>query len=339
MILAGDIGGTKVNLALAPSPGEAGSTTELLAMETFPSSTPGGLEAIVTTFLTHYQHLGKPGKACFGIAGPVQDGVCRTTNLPWVVDSRQLALTLGIPKVALLNDLEANAYGINPLESNPDNFLTLSPGIETNGNRAVISAGTGLGQAGISWDGKRHVPFACEGGHSSFAPQTALDMALADYMRWEYGHVSWERVLSGMGIANIYRFLRDTSGRPETREVAQEIDQTNDVGAVVSRWALAAAAGSPRVCPLCTKTMNLFLTYYGSEASNLAVKIMARGGVYIGGGIAVKNLELMKSYTFLDAFLSKGRMRPLLRSFPVKVILNDKAALLGAAWYACNEMV
>ncbi|PTX92237.1 glucokinase [Verrucomicrobia bacterium LW23] len=337
MILAGDIGGTKVNLALAPSPGEAGTASGLLAMETFPSNTPGGLHAIVATFLSHNASLGKPVKACLGIAGPIKDDVCRATNLPWVIDARELEATLGIPRVALLNDLEANAYGLNALEGNPANFLTLAEGEPTKGNRCVVSAGTGLGEAGIAWDGTRYLPFACEGGHTSFSPQTLLDEELLDYLKWEYGHVSWERVVSGMGIANIYRFLRDTSGRPQTAKVAQEMEACGDIGAVVSKWALSAAAGGPG-CPLCTKTMNLFLTYYGAEASNLALKIMARGGVYIGGGIAVKNLALMQSTTFMDAFLSKGRMRALLQTFPVRVILNDKAALLGAAWYACNAM-
>jgi glucokinase len=233
--------------------------------------------------------------------------------------------------VSLLNDLEANAYGINTLL--PSELVSLNPKADHRqvGNRALISAGTGLGEAGMHWDGVTHRPFASEGGHASFSPNDAIGDELLIFLRKERGHVSWERVLSGMGMNNLYRFFRQRSGQPEPEWLTEQF-KTGDFGAVVGQ------AGLSGKDPVCVETVDCFTRNYGSEAGNLALKMLALGGVYIGGGIAPKMLEKMKSSIFLDAFYHKGRLAPVLETMPVHVILNDKTALQGAAWFAAHAV-
>jgi glucokinase len=318
MILAGDIGGTNTRLAFFNNEdGRLKHVTE----EVFPSRNYPGLDEIAAGFV---QSKGLPvTQAAFGIAGPVQNNRCQATNLPWVVDGAQLAARLGLGHVILMNDLEANAYGIPALE--PTSFAVIQEGRPgAVGNGAVISAGTGLGEAGLYWDGRQHRPFATEGGHASFSPCTELEDELLRYLRRQFPHVSWERVVSGPGLLNIYRFLRDTGHGEEPAWLADEMKQ-KDSSAVISRAALEGRSD------LCVQALDMFVSLYGSEAGNLAVKLIATGGVYLGGGIAPKILAKIKTSTFLDAFLDKGRMRELLETIPIRVILDDKTALKGAA--------
>jgi glucokinase len=326
MFLAGDIGGTKTNLAVYASQNER---LELLRAVSFPSQSHATLTEIVRLFLAAGSE--KIRYACFGVAGPVKGGVVQVTNLPWTVNAALLQAELGFQKVSLLNDLEANAYGISTLQ--PHELLPLNPGGNPDqvGHRALISAGTGLGEAGLMWDGVAHRPFASEGGHASFAPNDAIGDELLVFLRKERGHVSWERVLSGLGMTNLYRFFRQRSGAPEPDWLAEQI-RTGDLAAVVTK---AGLAGSD---PVCVEALDCFTRNYGAEAGNLALKLLSLGGVYIGGGIAPKMLPKMQSSIFLDAFYHKGRMSPLLQSMPVYVILNDKTALQGAAWYAAHEV-
>jgi glucokinase len=249
-----------------------------------------------------------------------------TPNLPWVVDAAAMASQLGLPGVALLNDLEANAWGIGAL--GPEDFLTLNAGAPgARGNACVVAAGTGLGEAGMYWDGTMLRPFACEGGHVEFAPRDAREIALLQYLTLKFGHVSYERVVSGPGLANIYAFLCDTGRGKETPEIARVLRE-GDAAAVIARAALDGR------CALCVAALDLFVSIYGAEAGNAALKFMAEGGVYIGGGVAPKLIAKLVDGTFLRAFVAKGRMQPLLEAMPLRVIMNPKTALLGAARYA-----
>lgn len=321
MILAGDIGGTNTRLAFADE--KAGCLT-LVAEATFSSREHASLESVLRKFLS--AHPIPITRAAFGIAGPVRHGRCDATNLPWVVDSHLVAREIGLERVGLINDLEANAYGVAALQR--EDFVLLNEGaVNAEGNAAIISAGTGLGQAVLYWDGRQHHPFATEGGHADFAPRNHLEMALLEYMMKQYQRVSYERVVSGPGLLNIYRFLRDTGRGEEPQWLAERMRQ-QDPSAVISQSALRGES------ELCAQALDLFVTLYGAEAGNLALKVMATGGVYLGGGIAPKIVEKLKASAFLNAFMSKGRMRPLLQAMPVRVILNQKTALLGAARFA-----
>jgi len=319
MFLAGDIGGTKTNLAIYTY---EGGTDRLVAKKVaaFPSRDHGTLGEIIRKFLGDDHSI---QQACFGVAGPVKGGKVQVTNLPWIVDAAALQAELGIAQISLLNDLEANAYGINTLL--PEELLSLNPQCEARqvGNRALIAAGTGLGEAGMLWDGVSHRPFASEGGHASFAPNDSIGDELLIWLRKKHGHVSWERVLSGMGMKNLYAFFRERSGVQEPDWLAAELKDGTK----------AALSGKDQVC---SDALDCFTRNYGAEAGNLALKMLALGGVYIGGGIAPKILPKMQGPLFLDAFTHKGRLSPLLQSTPVYVILNDKTALQGAAWFAAH---
>jgi glucokinase len=324
MILAGDIGGTNTRLALFRLDGER---LALVAERTYPSRSYAGLDPIVREFAS--RDAPRVEHACFGIAGPVVDGRSATTNLPWVVDARRLAGDLRLASVGLINDLEANAYGIAALEAR--DFAVLHAGaagetavVGAAGHAAILSAGTGLGEAGLYWDGERHHPFASEGGHASFAPVGDLQIELLRHLARSHPHVSWERVLSGPGLYNIYAFLRDT-GRGEEPPWLFEQMREGDPSAIISGAALAGRSA------LCDQALDLFVVLYGAEAGNLALKFKATGGVYVGGGIAPKIIERLGQPPFVSAFLDKGRMRALLERIPVKVILNTRTALLGAA--------
>jgi glucokinase len=318
MILAGDIGGTKTRLAFFAV---TGPRLQPVAEEQFPSRAHSSLDEIVRKFVS--AHRLPIECAGFGIAGPVKHGRCEATNLPWVVDVRQLADQLGTASVALINDLEANAYGVAALE--PSDFVMLNRGApDADGNAAIIAAGTGLGEAGFYWDGKALRPFACEGGHTDFAPRNEREIGLLRYLLSRFARVSYERVLSGPGLYNIYQFLRDTGHGEEPAWLTDAL-RHQDPAAVISQAALAGK------CSLCEQTLELFVSLYGAETGNLALKVMATGGIYIGGGIAPKIIEKLRGPTFMQAFIDKGRMRPLLEAMPVRVILNDRTALLGAA--------
>jgi glucokinase len=324
MFLAGDIGGTKTNLAVYAY---HDGVLEAQRTASFASQDYATLTEIILAFLGAGSAI---RHACFGVAGPVKDRRVQVTNLPWVVDAAALQMQLGFQQVSLLNDLEANAYGIATLR--PDELVSINPGADQMqvGNRALIAAGTGLGEAGLMWDGVAHRPFSSEGGHASFAPTDAIGDELLSFLRKDHGHVSWERVLSGkLGMANLYRFFRQRSGTPEPGWLTEQL-RAGDLGAVVS---VAGLAGTD---PVCVETVDCFTRNYGAEAGNLALKMLALGGIYVGGGIAPKMLVKMQSAIFLDAFTNKGRLSPLLRSTPVYVIMNDKTALQGAAWFAAH---
>jgi glucokinase len=264
-----------------------------------------------------------PDSACFGVAGPVRNGRVEASNLPWVIDSNRLADELRIRKAVLINDVEANAWGIPTLDPKDVVSLNQVKGAPA-GNQAVIAAGTGLGEAGMYWDGVQHHVFACEGGHGDFAPRNELEMDLLRYLRARFGHVSYERIVSGPGLLNVFHFLRDSGRGTEPKWLADEMLHS-DPAAAISKAALDGK------CPLSEQALDLFVSIYGAEAGNLALKIMATGGVYLGGGIAPKIVPKLSGPLFMQAFVCKGRMQPLLETMPVKVITNDKTALLGAA--------
>ncbi len=318
MILAGDIGGTNARLAFFDV---IDGKLSLLSNSVFPSREFSGLDEIVAQFLSTSKY--HPDRACFGIPGPVRNGRVETSNLPWVVESKRLEAELKIPKALLVNDLEANAWGIASLTA--VDLVDLNPGAgNPSGNQAVISAGTGLGQAGLYWDGTTHRIFACEGGHTDFGPRNEIEMDLLKYLYARYGHVSYERILSGPGLVNVFHFLRDTGRGTEPKWLTEEMAHS-DPAAAVSR------AGIEAKTPLAEQAVDLFVSIYGAEGGNLALKLLAVGGVYLGGGIAPKILPKLNSPLFLQAFLDKGRMRPLVEAIPVRVITNDKIALYGAA--------
>jgi glucokinase len=322
-VLAGDTGGTSTRLGIFEMDGAG---YRVVAQGSYPSQQYPGLGEIVAEFVgSHGQSC---EGACFGVAGPVTGRRARTTNLPWVIDADELALTSGISTVMLLNDLEATAWGVSVLDESQ--IVTLNPGkAETSGNGAVIAAGTGLGEGGIHCDGTTARPFACEGGHASFSPTDELADRLLLYLRDLHGHVSWERVLSGPGLANLYRFMLADGGLDQP-EWFLEAERSGDPVPAISEAALSER------CEISVGTLELFARLYGVEAGNLALKLMATGGVWVGGGIAPKILRFLEDGAFMKGFLGKGRMRPLLESMPVKVILDDRTALLGAAVRAAS---
>lgn len=322
MILAGDVGGTSARLAYFEWRGEK---LYPQVVEKYPSHEAEGLDAIVREFVR--AHPATIERAAFALPGPVVEGRVKTTNLPWLVEAASLARTIDIPSAGLLNDLEANTYGIFMLE--PSDFAVLNAGApNARGNIAVISAGTGLGEGGAAWDGERYVVFPTEGGHTDFAPRDEIEVALMLHLRERFHeHVSYERVVSGPGLVNVYEFLRDTGQGVEETWVREAMEE-GDPSAVISQ------AGLEGKSALCERALDMFVSMYGAEAGNLALKLYALGGVYIGGGIAPKILPKLTSGLFMDAFVAKGRHHALLKTMPVKVVLNDDAALFGAAYYA-----
>jgi glucokinase len=331
MILAGDIGGTNTRVALFESErGPAGVTLRPAAEVIYPSRQHAGLEEIVEHF--QRQHSRPVTAACFGIAGPVLNGRSVASNLPWVVESASLARMLGLPSCGLINDLEANAWGLRTLE--PADFLVLNEGNPNAvGNQGLISAGTGLGEAGLYWDGQTHRPFACEGGHCDYAPRTDREIELLRHLRSEFGgHVSYERVVSGMGLVNVWKFITGPGYDAAMREL-MVATHTPDPGAAITRAGLAGTEAAS------VEALDLFVSAYGAEAGNLALKVMATGGLYIGGGIAPKILPKLREKGFLEAFADKGRFGAVMRSIPVRVVLNDRTALRGAARYAADHSI
>lgn len=328
-ILAGDIGGTKTILAVfdqavfEPDRLKKGSyqaeVQQVYASKDYPS-----FESLVASFVGEKNI--RCDRACFGIAGPVTKRHAQTTNLPWIIEADSIEKVLGGASVSLLNDVQANAYGALCL-GDDDMFVLHHGQAVEDGNIAVVSPGTGLGEAGIIWSGSQYEAFASEGGHSTFTPQSVLEYELATELAKQFGHVSWERVLSGPGLVNIYNFLKQKRGLPEPEWLTQEF-QRGDDAVVISQTALL------NKFPICTEALDLFVHFLGAEAGNWALKLMAVGGVFLGGGIPPKILQAIQSPSFRQAFIRKGRMQSLLERIPIKVILNSQAALYGAGYYA-----
>lgn len=317
LILAGDVGGTSTRLAFFEADK---SGLAVVAEKHYLSRQHGSLIEIVKLFVAEHQL--SPEQACFGIAGPVLEGKVTTPNLPWNIEAGDLARVLGLLTVKLINDLDANVYGIGILKN--EDMAVLNQGeANSTGTIAVISAGTGLGEALAYWDGACHRPLPSEAGHADFAPRSKLEAELMLYLQAEFGRVSYERVLSGPGLLNIYRFLRDVRHLPATPDVIDAMFSVDPAQAITA----AAINGS---CTLCSTTLDLFITIYGAEAGNAALRFFASGGVYIGGGIAPHIIGKLRGSNFMAAFTAKGRLSPILESMPVKVILNDRTALLGA---------
>jgi glucokinase len=330
MLLAGDIGGTKTVLALF-SP-EVGPHTPLREA-TFPSNSYGRLEAIVREFL---EQADEPiDRACFGVAGPVVAGRAEITNLPWIMEESSLRETFGWKAAKLLNDLESVAYAVPILE--PDDILTLAAGAPVaGGNIAVIAPGTGLGEAFLTWEGTHYRAHASEGGHASFAPIDTLQIGLLRYLheRMGHGHVSFERVCSGLlGIPNIYAYLKDTGHAEEPAWLAAKLAEAADPTPIIVK----AALDKTDPPELCAATLHMFVAILGAEAGNLALKVMSTNGIYLGGGIPPRIISALQEPLFLESLRRKGRFRDTVTDLPVHVILNRKAALLGAAAYGVRS--
>lgn len=318
MVLAGDIGGTKTNLGLFLK----GKRRPLpKAIETYPSRKALNLEQIIEQFLA--KHPVSISSACLGIAGPVENGRCKTTNLPWTVSERKIKNRFGWDKVRLINDLAATAWAV-PVLTEREFFALNRQRPARGGNLGLIAPGTGLGMALLVSKDGQYVPVPSEGGHSDFAPQSEAELALWLYLSQRVGHVSVERVLSGPGLFIIYCWLKYTGQGEEPTWLAEKISE-NDPSRVIAEAALVDEQ------PLCVKTLDLFVSIFGAAAGNLALTGLTTGGVYLGGGIPPKILPKLKEDIFMKAFTNKGRFRELLRQIPVRVIMNDKAALLGAA--------
>ncbi len=322
LVLAGDIGGTKTRLALCRL---AGDTCTPVSTRTFASNEYDGLETIIDEFLQGSERI---CFACFGVPGPVVRGTVNATNLPWKITERSLKRHLSIQNISLINDLVANAYGIEALKSK--DFIVLNPGRKMYGNAALLSAGTGLGTAVLFRDNAGFLPSPSEGGHVEFGPRNRLELDLLAYLFDRFGHVSYERLLSGSGLTNIYHFLRDSGRLGKEPAWLAERMELEDPAAVITETARL------RKCVLCDTALEVFVSIYGAAAGNLALQVMATAGIYIGGGIAPKIISKLKQGTFMKAFRDKGRLSVIVERIPVKVIMNDRAALLGAASYAAR---
>jgi glucokinase len=327
MILAGDVGGTKVHLALYNF---VGGRLGLVRENKFPSGEHGSLDEVVKLFLSQAEGAKEEiVAACFGCPGPVRDGRLKLTNLPWTLDERDLEKSVGIEHIFLINDLEANGYGIPELA--PDKVFTLLKGDPLAvGHRGLVSAGTGLGEALLIWDAKtqKHRPIPSEGGHCDFAARNEREIALLEYLgRVLNGRVSFERVVSGIGMKNVYAFLRDDEKMEEPAWLLERME-SEDPNAVIGQ------CGEDGSSEICAETLRMFASAFGAEAGNVGLKVLATGGMYLGGGIAPKILKTLQGGEFAQAFLDKGRLSPLLEAMPVRVILDERCALLGAAAFA-----
>jgi glucokinase len=322
IVLAGDIGGTNSRLGLFRV---GHSQCRLIFEKTFLSKNYTGLEVILGEFLTGQKRI---ASACFGVAGPVTSGIVKATNLPWLIDIRSLQKGLSLRRLEIINDLVANAYGIFMLKKN--DFQVLNTGKIRRGNAGIISAGTGLGEAVLFWNGNKHVPSPSEGGHVEFGPRNELEIELIEYLIDRFGRVSYERILSGEGLFNIYLFLRDAKRFDNEPEWLSTKIQQEDPASVISETA------KQKRNRLCVEALDMFSSIYGAAAGNLALQVMAVGGVYLGGGIAPKIIWKLKDGMFMKAFKNKGRLSEIVSQIPVKVIMNDRAALLGAAYRAAE---
>lgn len=324
MLLAGDVGGTKTHVALFEG---RGASLRLVEERRLPSRDYRSLTQLVQAAMG--RHAGRLRAACFGVAGPVVNGQwCTATNLPWVIDAKALARTLRVPCVHLLNDLEALAYSVPHLPRTQ--LFTVNRGKPVaRGAIAVIAAGTGLGEAALVWDGAGYRAVPSEGGHTEFGPRNSIEIELLRHLQKRFGHVSYERLASGPGKVNVYEFLRDTGRGKETAALRARLS-AGDYSAGISE------AGLDGTSALCAKALDIFMEIFGAEAGNLALKVLAGGGVYVGGGIAPTLLKKFKDGTFMRGFLDKGRFQRFMRQLPVHVILEQKAGLLGAARFAAQ---
>jgi glucokinase len=328
ILLAGDVGGTKTNLALYSS---KSGVADPLSEHTFPSEKYPDLESMLHEF------LGKEktpiDSACFGVAGPVIDGKASITNLSWIIDEANLAKEFKLASAHVINDLVATSYYVPHLTSEKDVYSLNKGSPIMNGNLAIIAPGTGLGEASLIWDGSRYRPIASEGGHCDFAPfgEVQIEMLQDLHQMWE--HVSWERVCSGLGIRNIYNYYhKDPIFAYEKAAMENETAGVEDPVPFIVDKALTEKAP----CSTCQATLNTFVEILGAEAGNLALKVLATGGVYLGGGIPPKIIPALTKGLFMQAFQRKGRMSDLLARIPVNVIMNPRTALLGAARYGLD---
>jgi len=319
-ILAGDVGGTKTNLALYEY---KDGQLFLIKQETYRTKEYSSLLDIITDF--EVEEIAKIDSICFGVAGPITKGKVHGTNFPWDIDTEELIQALQLESIFLINDMQANAYGLAAICEKDLDVLKYGSKIE--GNAVIISPGTGLGEAGLYWDGSAYHPFATEGGHCDFSPRNDFDLEIWKYFQQKYGHVSWERLLSGQGIRDTYQLIRNVSGEKETEAFKAKMEK-EDPAAVITKTALEG------IDPVCGETLDLFVRFLAIETSQLALKFKATGGIFIGGGIMPKIIKGMNREVFTDNFMQSGRMNSLLQMVPVNVILNDNTALLGAAYYA-----
>ena len=326
MLLAGDVGGTKTNLAIFASKDDLHTP---LFQAKLPSSNYPSLSALAQDFLTH---VNSPiEKAVFGVAGPVVDGTAKITNLPWVMDEKQLAADLHIPSVILMNDLAVLATAIPLLE--PGDVHTLNQGeAAEHGPIAVVAPGTGLGEAFLVWDGSRYRIYPSEGGHADFAPTSSNEIGLLVYMLENLEHVSYEHVCSGIGLPNIYAYLKESAMFDEPDWLREQFIQVDDQTPIIVNNGL----DNQHSAPICVATLRMFASILGAEAGNMAIKLLANGGIYIGGGIPPRILSVLESEDFMKSFKNKGRFAPMLAKMPVHVILNPKVPLIGAAAYGFN---
>ena len=321
-ILAGDVGGTKTNMALYRV---SASGVTLLREGRYASQEYTSLADIIINF------TGKewPDRICVAVAGPVTDGKVKLTNLSWQLDSQAMSTALKVP-VAFINDLEANGYGLAGLQSNELAAIHTSD-TKAGGNIAIIAPGTGLGEAGLYFDGKKYHPFATEGGHCDFAPRNEQDIALLKFLLEKHGRVSWERILSGNGIYTLWEYLTEVENKPKPAWLLEEME-TNDKPATVSKAAI------DKRCEVCMEAMDMFNRYLAIEGANIILKMKATGGLYLAGGIAVKNISLLRPEVWTESFDNSGRMKALLAQVPVFVMKNEKAPLLGSAYFAAFNM-
>ena len=323
MYLVGDIGGTKTNILIYCLNGS--KENKILFEKTFPSKDYDSLRTIVKSVVDENNF--KISAACFGIAGPVKNKRCEATNLPWIIDAKKIAevLKIDLENVHLLNDLEAAAYGIECL-TEKDLYVLNDGEEEKHGTRCLISAGTGLGESIIVWNGNEYKPIPSEGGHADFAPRSKIEIELLSFLMNKYGRVSYERILCGPGLFNVYEFFKQTSYQDISSWLLDRI-KNEDPSAVISE------IGMSKKDEACEKALDLFVSVYGAQSGNLALTSLATGGVYIGGGIAPKILEKIKDGAFMQSFMNKGRLSVMVANMPVKVILNPKHPILGCLNY------
>ncbi len=318
-ILTGDIGGTKTNLAIIE--GDI-SKNKIVRRERFLNEEYSSLILIIKKFLKGEKIEIK--SACFGLAGTIKKNVVKITNLPWLINKNEIQLECGIKEVFFVNDLEAYSYGVELLKE--EDVYVLNEGkVGKRGNKAVIAAGTGLGEAGLFWSGEKYHPFACEGGHTDFGPRNEEEIALLTFLQEKYGHVSYERIVSGPGIYNIYKYL--VYEKFKKRNLRSEIFFQDNPEKIISKKAIN------KEDEVCEEALDLFVSLYGAEAGNFALKMLSFSGVYVGGGIAIEILSVIKAGRFLESFFDKGRFEPMMKNMPVKVILNKDTPLLGSANY------
>ncbi|MEX6689012.1 glucokinase [Danxiaibacter flavus] len=326
-VVAADVGGTKVNIAVYQF--ADGSMKQLNAKQ-YHTQNYSSFTQIACEFLQEIGSNIKPHCLCAGVAGPVINNRADLVNISWVLTADEIAQGTGIKDVLLINDLEANAYGLACLDKDDIcNIYKGNPGIK--GNAAIVAPGTGLGEAGLYWDGTYFHPFATEGGHCDFSPRTGTDVEILDYLSKKFDVVSWERLVSGPGITSIYSFLKE-SGKYKEEQWLQEKFKYEDDSAAISE---AAIAGTSEIAK---QTMELFVKYLARECSNMVLKMKATGGIYLGGGIPPKIKTLLQSSAFVEHFLNCDRMQEMLEDVPVNIIMNDKAALMGAAFYCLSRV-